>query len=172
MSRSVILIGLPGAGKTTVGRLVAEQLKAPFIDADVVIQRKMSMPVSMVFAEHGESKFRQMESDVVQQALEGPAGVIVPGGGWAAQPEVLEQALPKALVVYLKAMVTTAAKRLEGQETRPLLGGQDPLQKMRELLKEREPYYNRAHAEVKVDGRTPEAITRDVVQLARTRAGW
>jgi shikimate kinase len=168
----IVLIGLPGAGKTTVGRLVAERLGAVFVDSDLMIQRRMNMPVTRIFAEYGEARFRQMETEVMSQALEGPAAIIAPGGGWAAQPGALEQAKACALIVYLKTLALTAAKRTEGGGARPLLVGEDPVEKMRELLKEREPFYLQADAEVKADARQPAAIADEVVDLARERAGW
>jgi shikimate kinase len=167
-----MLVGLPGAGKTTVGRLVAERLDTGFIDPDVIIVRRMQMPVTRIFAEHGEAKFREIERQVIGAALSGPPSVIAPGGGWAAQPGQLEAARANSYVIYLKVMVATAAKRTEGDTSRPLLIGQDPLEILRGLLKDREPYYHLADAEVKADTRTPEQIVEEIVGLARTNAGW
>ena len=84
MKRHVILIGLPGSGKTTVGRLVAEQLQATFVDVDALLVRKEGKPVTMIFAEKGEAAFRELERKEVETALAAPPAVIAPGGGWAA----------------------------------------------------------------------------------------
>lgn len=170
--RHVILIGLPGAGKTTVGKMVAERLKGQFVDVDAIITRKTQMPVTRFFAEFGEQRFRAVEREAVTEALGGEPAILVPGGGWAAQPANLAEVGAAAFVVYLKCMATTAAKRVQGGETRPVMAGDDPYARMRVLLQEREPFYAQADAEVKTDMRTAPQVADEVVKLARERAGW
>ena len=172
MPRHIVLVGLPGAGKSTVGRLVAEGLGASVIDIDGLLVREMGKPVSQIFGMVGEVRFREMERDAVKAAQAGAPGVIVPGGGWAAQPGELEAAKTTSLVVYLQCQPSTAAKRSEEGEVRPLLTGMDPLQRMRTLLQEREPFYLLAHQRVQADSAAAEAVAREVVELARRHAGW
>lgn len=172
MKRHVVLIGLPGAGKSTVGRLVAERLRAPFVDTDVIIVRRMQKPIARIFAEHGEPHFRQLEAEAMRQALTGPPGILAPGGGWAAQPGVLDEIGDGVFLVYLRAMALTAARRASGEANRPLLVGEDPVEHMRQLLQEREPFYLRADCEVKADVKPPEALADEIAMLARERAGW
>lgn len=172
MKRHVILIGLPGSGKTTIGRLVAEKLQATLVDIDSVLTRKEGKPIAMIFAEKGEPVFREMERKEVETALANPPAVIVPGGGWAAQPGALEAAKPAAYVVYLKTRPGTAAARAAPSGTRPMLMGEDPEAQMRVLLKEREPFYTRADDKVETDKKTPEQVVAEVVRLAQTSAGW
>jgi shikimate kinase len=172
MTRHLLLVGLPGAGKTTVGKLAADRLGAPFVDPDSIIIRKMQMPVAQVFGMVGEPTFREMERQAVESVLAGPPAVIAPGAGWAVQPGQLEGALPRAYVVYLKVMIGTAAKRVGEGESRPLLVGADPVEALRKLLKEREPYYLRAEVELKCDIKTAEQVADDLVALARANAGW
>jgi shikimate kinase len=165
----LVLVGLPGSGKSTVGRLVAQGLPAPLIDIDQLIVRQMGRPVNQIFGMIGEARFRQMEHDAVQAATTGPPSVIVPGGGWAAQPGEIEAVVATCLVVYLKCHPTTAVKRSATGEVRPLLVGGDPVQRMRELLQAREPFYTKAHAEVNADSRPAEAVAAEVMQIARQR---
>jgi shikimate kinase len=172
MKRHILLVGLPGSGKTTIGRLVADRLGTGFIDSDMVAVRKMQMPIPRIFAVHGEARFREMERETMEQALAGPPSVLAPGGGWAAQPGQLEAARKNSFVVYLKTLAMTASKRAASDNTRPILAGQDPTEEMRKLLRDREPFYSMADAEIKNDVKTAEAAADEVVALAKEKAGW
>ena len=172
MPRHVLLVGLPGSGKSTVGRLVADGLTAPLIDIDGLLVREMGMPVSQIFGMVGEARFREMERAAVIAAEGGNPGVIVPGGGWAAQAGQLETAMTSSLTVYLKCLPATAAKRSAQGEARPLLAGVDPEQRMRALLGEREPFYLLAHHQVDTERAQPEAIAAQIIELARQHGGW
>ncbi len=171
MKRHILIVGLPGAGKTTVGRLVAERLGATQVDTDAVIVRKMQMPVNRIFAEHGEQKFRELEADAMRNALAASPSVLTPGGGWIAQPGALEAAQETCLIVYLKTMALTASKRA-GDGARPMLHGEDPVERMRQLLKEREPVYSQATAELKADVKSPATLADEIVLLAKEKGGW
>lgn len=172
MKRHIVLIGLPGAGKSTVGRLVAERLQAGFVDIDSILIRKEGKPIAMIFAEKGEPAFREMERKEVEAALANQPAVIVPGGGWAAQPGQLDGAKAHGYFVYLKARAEVAAGRAEPSGTRPILLGDDPVERMRALYKERDPYYSRADATVLTEAKSAEKVAEEVVRLAQTAAGW
>lgn len=172
MKRHVMLVGLPGSGKSTVGRLVAEGLPAPLLDIDSILVRQMGMPVAQIFGMVGEPRFRAMERDAVATAQAREPAVIVPGGGWAAQPGQMESARQGCLIVYLKCLVTTAAHRTEQGEARPLLAGTDPLEQVRALLAAREPFYKLAHYEVAADKKDAAVVAEEVIRLARAHGGW
>lgn len=172
MKRHVVLIGLPGAGKTAVGRVAAERLRGPFVDIDAILVRREGKPITSIFAEKGEAAFREMERKEMEGALASEPAVISPGGGWAAQPGAIEAAKARALVVYLRTQPWTAAQRASPEGTRPALMGGDPVQRMRDLLKEREPFYLKSHAHVDTDRKTVEQVAGEVASLAQSSAGW
>ncbi|MBA3761571.1 MAG: shikimate kinase [Gemmatimonadales bacterium] len=172
MPRHIVLVGLPGSGKSTVGRLVADGLPAPLIDIDGLLVREMGMPVSQIFGMVGEARFREMERDAVNAAQGGAPGVIVPGGGWAAQPGQLDAAKSACLSIYLRCLPATAAKRSEQGEVRPVLAGVDPVQRMRTLFEEREPFYLLAHHTVQAEHSGAEAVAAEIVDLGRRHGGW
>lgn len=170
--RHILLVGLPGAGKTTLGKLVADELGARFVDSDQILVRKMQMPVTRIIGELGERKFRELEGEVMDGLLAGSPSVISPGGGWVAQPGRLEQARAASLIIYIRVMVLTAANRVGSDTSRPLLMTEDPVARIRTLLLERERFYQQADAEIKNDTKTPEEAAREIVALARGQAGW
>ena len=172
MKRHVLLIGLPGSGKSAVGRLVADKLQAGFVDIDAIVERREGRPITLIFAEKGEAAFRDMERKEMETALAGEPAVISPGGGWAAQPGAIDAAKPHALVIYLQTRPETAAQRAAPEGTRPALMGEDPVARMRLLQKEREQFYRGAHAQVETERKSPPQVANEVVRLAQSSAGW
>lgn len=175
MPRHLVLVGLPGSGKSAVGHQVAEALGAPLFDIDQLLVREMGMPVARIFGMVGEPRFREMEHKAVQAAVaaEEPA-VIVPGGGWAAQPGHMHWAgQSSCLRIYLRCLPKTAAKRVDEGEVRPLLegAGADPVERMRRLLEAREPFYKLADFELAAEQGT-EHVVAGVLELARAHGGW
>lgn len=168
----MLLVGLPGAGKTTVGSLVAGQLAADFIDLDELIERDQGATVREIFSARGEAVFRALERQAAESVMRGHPAVLAPGGGWAAQPGAIEAALPRCLIVYLRTQPEEAARRVGHGGGRPLLANANPLDRLRELLAAREEFYQRAEVAVDTDDRAPDQVAREVVQLARSRAGW
>lgn len=166
MRRHLVLVGLPGAGKSTVGPLVAERLGCPFLDLDVVIESGAGRPVAAIFASRGEPAFRELEREAMDGALAGPFAVIAPGGGWAAQPGNLAAAERRAVLVYLAISPAAAAERLAGNSDRPLLVGSQPREVLEQLLLAREPFYRLAALEVDAEAGPPDFVAEGVVAAA------
>ncbi len=173
MRRHVVLVGLPGVGKSTVGKLVADGLEAPLLDIDLILVRQMGMPIAQIFGMVGEPRFRAMERDAVKTARAREPAVIVPGGGWAAQPGEMGESRSESLLIYLKCAAAVAARRSEQGEVRPLVtGAADPVERVLALLAAREPYYKLADYEVATDVKDAAAVAEDVIRLARVHGGW
>ena len=170
----VILVGLPGAGKTTVGRLVAEHLGVRFADVDVLIEERIGIPIPRIFSDRGEDSFREYEREIVAElvASDRPQ-VIAPGGGWAAQAQSLDSVAGRALTVYLETTPATAAVRARNGVLRPLLGADEAGYEGRisELHRTRQRCYSGCAVSVSTDGRTAVEVAQEVVELARSHGG-
>lgn len=167
-----MLVGLPGAGKTTVGQLVAAALDAPFVDLDETIVRRTGKSVARLFAEEGEGAFRALEAELGEAALRGPPSVVAPGGGFFAGAVTRAMARGSGLVVYLQTDPAEAAARLGGSAGRPLLESGETSSRVAALLVEREAVYREAECTVATGGRSAADVAASVVLLARDHAGW
>ena len=170
--KSIVLVGLPGSGKSTVGPLLARRLGAVFVDLDRAIESRAGKSVARIFEEDGEAAFRALESRLGAEVLAGPPSVLAPGGGYVLNDDARREALEKALVVYLETSPGVASRRLDGQNDRPLLKGFDKALRLRQLLEQREGAYLEAQGRVMTDSLTPEQVTSGLVELARTQGGW
>ena len=147
--RTVVLVGLMGAGKSTVGRALAAALQLPFRDADEEIERAARRTVAEIFAERGEQEFRDGERRVIARLLtREPPHVLATGGGAFAHPDTRALARERALCVWLKADLEVLARRVSRKTTRPLLHGRDPLEVLTGLAEQRYPHYREAHVAV------------------------
>jgi len=170
--RHIILVGLPGSGKTTVGQLVATALAAPFVDLDDAIEGRTGKPVARLFDEDGEPAFRALEAELGGAVLRGPPCVVAPGGGFFMGDVTRAMARGSGLVVYLETDPAEAAARLGGAAGRPLLEGGQTGVRIAALLAEREALYREADCAVATDGRSAAEVAAAVVLLARGRGGW
>jgi shikimate kinase len=143
-ARCVVLIGMMGAGKTSIGRRLANLLHLPFVDADAEIEKAANLTISEIFEHYGEPHFRDGEERVIARLLAGGPAVIATGGGAYMSAETRERCRESGVTVWLKADVPVMLERVRKKGNRPLLDGPDPEGKMRELLTEREPVYARA----------------------------
>jgi shikimate kinase len=167
IDRHVMLIGLPGSGKSTVGPLVAAALDLPFVDLDAMIIRRTGMSVARIFGEFGEAHFRKLEREATADHLAADPSVIAPGGGWAAQPGNLDGARGRALFFYLQVASDIALERAGRGAVRPLLAGGEGLARMNTLLSERESFYARADATIRNDTEDPALAAAEIVEWIR-----
>lgn len=166
--RTIVLVGFMAAGKTTVGRLLAEQLGWRFRDLDEEIERFTGLTVPEYFRTRGEPAFRELERRLVGALLAEPDTVVAPGGGWAAAPGALDSLPPAARSIWLRVSAEEAVRRARAAGgVRPLLDVADPLAMARQLIRDREPFYARADWRVDVDGRTPGEVAAEILQLHR-----
>jgi shikimate kinase len=150
-ARSIVLIGLMGAGKTAVGRRLANELDLPFVDADTEIEIAGGASISEIFAEHGEAYFRQGERKVIARLLEGGPQVLATGGGAYINADTRAAIKARGVSVWLKADIKVLLKRVGRRSSRPLLAGADAEKVMKKLMQERYPIY--AEADVTVESR-------------------
>jgi shikimate kinase len=161
----IVLVGFMGAGKTTVGTLLAAKLGLPFTDSDQVIEQRAGRPVRQIFAEDGEPAFRALEHEVIAELLDGPPIVLALGGGAAEHPQTRNK-LATAQVVYLHVSYAQALQRVGGDPgSRPLLARPD----LAGLYERRLGVYaGVATMTVPTDGRDPLAIAEDILAVAAT----
>ncbi len=145
----VVLVGMMGTGKTTVGRRLAPALNLPFFDSDAEIEAAAGMSVAELFEAHGEESFRDGEARVIKRLLEGPPHVLATGGGAVIHPDTRAEIKAKAVSIWLRADIETLVQRATRRDTRPLLRTSDPAATMARLVAEREPFY--ATADIHID---------------------
>lgn len=139
--RTVALVGLPGSGKSTIGRQLARRLGLPFFDSDAVIEQRIGCSIAEFFREQGEERFRDIESEVVALLAVGEPKVLSTGGGSVLRESNRRVLHGNALVVYLRSSPDEVFRRVRHDRNRPLLQVEDPLQKLRDLHAQRDPLY-------------------------------
>ena len=163
MTPKAVLIGLPGSGKSTIGRRLAKALGVVLLDTDTAIEQTTGRTIADIFAADGEQEFRRIEEEVVRDALGSHDGVLSLGGGAITSPGVRE-ALSGHTVIYLEISASEGVRRTGGNTVRPLLAGGDRAEKFRALMSERVPLYRRtATIRVNTNRRNPGAVVRHIV---------
>jgi shikimate kinase len=165
----LILVGIPGAGKSSVGRALAERLHRPFLDLDELITTREGLSVGEIFAAHGEAHFRALERAATEKlAREREPMVVAPGGGWITVPGLVDIVRPPSTLVWLQLSPACALERLGAAVSgRPLLAGPDPFASLTALLAEREIFYLQADHTVSVETMTPSGTVEAILALAR-----
>ncbi len=165
----VILVGLPGSGKSTVGRRVARGLGRPFLDFDSEIERREGKSIAQIFSEVGEPGFRALELALTKELAASNGMILAPGGGWTTIPGAAALLRPPARMIYLRVKAEVAIGRiLRGRRIRPLLQTADPLETLRKLLAEREAGYLEADHVIDVEVVKSQQLIATITRLALT----
>jgi shikimate kinase len=163
-----ILVGLPGAGKSTVGFAVAERLNRSFLDFDKEIERRELQSINEIFAAKGEPYFRQLERQLTEELREVGNMILSPGGGWVANPEVVRMLRPPGQLIYLKVRPETALKRLGSRRmTRPLLMRPDPVGELKRLLTQRNDAYEGADHTIDTERFDSQRVIEKVAEIVQ-----
>ena len=165
--RSIVLVGLPGAGKSTVGRAVADRLGLPFVDLDAEVERAAGITVAELFTRHGEPAFREAERAATATLADRGRCVIAPGGGWIENPGCVALLRPSASIIHLAVSVDTALRRMgPDRASRPLLRDPDPRAALARLLARREALYAASDHVIDTEVLDFQSVVRAVAELA------
>lgn len=164
----LILVGLPGVGKTTIGKAAARHLGREFLDFDEEIERRARMNVRDIFKLRGEDAFRAMELELTRELSTTGGMVLSPGGGWITQQDAVELLRSAGRIIYLRASPEAVARRLRRVETRPLLAGRDPVVALRELYQKRRAMYETADTVLDTERLARQQLIAKVVELGST----
>jgi len=149
LTQTIVLVGLMGAGKSCIGRRLAQKLNVSFVDADAEIEQAAGCSISEIFEKYGEAAFRDGERRVMARLLEGPPTILAAGGGAFMDPETRQLIREHAVSVWLRADLDTLTARTKGRSHRPLLNSGDPRETLAKLIEVRYPVY--AEADITVD---------------------
>jgi shikimate kinase len=168
--RSIVLVGMMGAGKSSIGRRLASRLGIPFVDADSEIEKAAGMTIPEIFAAHGEPYFRSGEARVIARLLDGGPQVLATGGGAFMNPDTRAAIRGKGISVWLRASLDVLNRRVRRRNDRPLLKDSEPAETLRRLIDERYPVY--AEADITVESREVphDTIVDEIVAGLRAHA--
>lgn len=164
---SLVLVGLMGVGKSTIGRRLAARLHLPFVDADEEIERAAGMTIQEIFDRHGEAAFRDGERRVIARLIDGPRKVIATGGGAFVNDQTRSLILDKATAIWLDADIDILVGRVSRRDGRPLLKGKDPREVLVRLAKERSPFYAQAPIRVRSTDSPHDATVEAIVEAIK-----
>lgn len=163
--KNIVLVGFMGTGKSVVGKRLAKELKIKFISTDDIIEEREGRPISEIFAASGEPYFRKVEKGVVREVSEMDNVVIATGGGVVLDEENIVNLKKKGILICLTASPELIYERTKKYKTRPLLDVDDPVFKIKELLKVRAPYYAKADYQIDTSNKTVEEVVAKIIEF-------
>ncbi len=162
--KNIVLTGIMGTGKTTVGRVLSKKLGLKFIDMDSEIEKQEGLKIKEIFEEYGEERFRDIESEMAIKAAKNKKVVISTGGGIVLRDENIDTLSENGIIVNLTAIPETIIERTIANDDRPLLNVENPLDKLNTLLEQREPLYKKADIIVDTNNRSPIMIAEEIIE--------
>ena len=165
--KNIVLVGMMGAGKTTVGELLATKLNRELKDIDCVIEQEQKKSIIEIFTDDGEEAFRKLESETIEKFSNMSDLIISTGGGALEKANNLSILQKNGIIIYLKADIEELFKRVKNETQRPLLKEQDPLEVIKKLIKKRKKFYLMADITIITDNKSPEKITEEIIKAIK-----
>jgi shikimate kinase len=163
ISKNIYLIGFMGAGKTSVGRILAEKLRLEYCDLDELIEAECGKTISSIFSDHGEAFFRELESKTLRSVSQNGGQIVATGGGVVLRQSNWKIMKEEGITIYLKASPDVLWSRIKNDTSRPLLQVEKPFEKVRELLSFRMPLYEKADIVIETENKSPENIADNII---------
>lgn len=164
MSKNIVLIGLMGSGKTSVGKLLAHKLNKKFIDTDEYIENEEKISINEIFSQFGEACFRNLETETIKKVCKSDDQIISTGGGIVEKPKNLEILRKNGIIFYLYAPVDELYERIRNEKNRPLLNNDAPKWALERLFSKREKLYELCDVKIVTTGKTIEQIACEIIE--------
>ena len=165
MTKNIVLIGLMGSGKTTIGKKVAEKLNMKFVDTDELIVQKAKKSIKQIFADDGELFFRDLESEVIEEASRQENIVISTGGGAVLREENIDNLKKNGILFHLFAPAEELFERIKDDTERPLINTESPIETLKIIQARREIFYNQADFKIITSEKTPDETADEIINL-------
>lgn len=170
MNKNIVLVGLSGSGKSTLGNILSSLSGYALVDTDAIIVKLQNRSINNIFEKNGEEFFRTLETQVSKEISAFDKQIISTGGGIVLKEKNLEYLKQNGVVFYLKTSVNTLLKRLEGDNTRPLLKTDDVKKKLENMLEIRGKLYEKADVTIETDELTPEETAKEILRIYNERS--
>lgn len=164
-NKNIFLVGFMGAGKSTVGRILAEKIGYRYVDADNLIENRIGKTITEIFAERGEEYFRELESETLDTISKNRRQVIATGGGVVIEDSNWDAMKSGGVIIYLKAPIATIWERIKDNTSRPLLQVDDPLEAATGLHEKRLPFYEKADIIIDTENLSPDGVASEIIKL-------